>query len=473
MDVKLKLLLLEDNPADAELIQLLLERAGLQFSAQVASDEKEFLAALRNNGFDAVLADNALPQYSSIEALRLIRSTNPNVAFILVTGTMSEEFAVNIIQQGADDYILKTNLTRLPAAISGAIDKKRAERETRKEKELSDSIINSLPGVFYLYDEAGNFIRWNTNFETVSGYDKTEIKQMKPGDFFEEMNKDHVLNWIRKVFEEGYSETEAMVVTKKGERIPYFLTGSVVHFHDRPCLIGVGLDISSSKQTERELKQLTEELRQFSAHLDKVKEEEQRRIAREIHDELGQQMTGLKMDVSALRKGINGNLKPLEIQGKLHEMDQLLDVAVSTIRRISSQLRPSILDDLGLAAALEWQSREFEKRFSISVDFESAGETGIIDPAIGIALFRMFQESLTNVARHSGARQVFCHFDVLPHALTLSVRDDGKGFDMEEARQTRSLGLLGMKERAYMINGRVQINTQKGKGTEVIITVPL
>src|SRR5260221_14036603 len=118
MDTGLKLLLLEDNPDDAELIQQLLKRSGMQFSAEVVSDEKEFLKALNTNNFDAVLADNALPQYSSMEALHMIKQKNPFTAFILVTGTVSEEFAVNIIRQGADDYILKTNLTRLSSAIS-------------------------------------------------------------------------------------------------------------------------------------------------------------------------------------------------------------------------------------------------------------------------------------------------------------------------------------------------------------------
>ena len=164
-------------PQDAELLQTILKRAGLQFKGVVASDEVEFLQAMMTNEYHAVLADNALPQYSSLEALKMIRTTNPHVAFILVTGTVSEEFAVKIIQQGADDYILKTNLTRLPSAITNAIEKKRierqkeiAEKETEKEKELSLSIINSLPGIFYLCESNGKFLRWNKNFERISGY---------------------------------------------------------------------------------------------------------------------------------------------------------------------------------------------------------------------------------------------------------------------------------------------------------------
>jgi DNA-binding NtrC family response regulator len=139
MSKELKLLLLEDDSSDAELIQLLLKRSGMHFSAKVVSDEGEFLKALDENGFDAVLADNALPQYSSLEALKIIKIKNPYIAFILVTGTVSEEFAVSIIQEGADDYILKTNLTRLSSALNKAIENKKMQKEKQEaEKEMQE-----------------------------------------------------------------------------------------------------------------------------------------------------------------------------------------------------------------------------------------------------------------------------------------------------------------------------------------------
>src|ERR1700710_2384017 len=120
----LKLLMLEDDPSDAEFIQLILRRAGLSFSVCVVTDGTDFQRALQENEFHAVLADNALPQYSSVEALNMVRSTNPYIAFILVTGSVPEEFALDILHQGADDYILKTNLVRLPSALKNAIAKK-------------------------------------------------------------------------------------------------------------------------------------------------------------------------------------------------------------------------------------------------------------------------------------------------------------------------------------------------------------
>lgn len=471
----IKLLILEDDPMDAELLQQLLKRSGLKFEAVVADDEEAFHAALERNGYHAVLADNALPQYSSLEALKLIKSTNPDVAFILVTGTVSEEFAVNIIKEGADDYILKTNLTRLPAAINNAIEKKRIRREAGQEREFSGSVVNSLPGVFYLYDEQGNFIRWNRNLETASGYTEEEVKQMRPEDFFDVHHRESVRSWIKKVFANGYAETEAPIKTRSGRRVPYFLTGTTIIYGKHTCLLGIGLDISSSKAAEKELKQLNDQLRMLSRHLHTVREDEQRRIAREIHDELGQQLTGLIMDVASLKKGILLKKDPASVQERLTEMETLLANMVGSVRRISTELHPSVLDDLGLAAALEWQSKQFASRFNIRVDY-SAGEevqTKVFNLMVSTGLFRMFQESMNNVAKHAEATVVQVKLESQNDILTLSITDNGKGFDPTRKGAEKTLGLLGMRERVYMIGGTLNIRTEPGKGTTVTITVPL
>lgn len=475
MNTEYKLLLLEDNPDDAALIRKLLERSGMKFSSILASDEKEFLKAINENQFDAVLADNALPQYSSVEALKLIKEKNPGVAFILVTGTVSEEFAVNIIQQGADDYILKTNLTRLSPAITKAVEKKRiqkeketAEKNIEKEKELSDSIINSLPAIFYFCDAKGNFLRCNNNFENVSGYSCEEINKMLLENFFEP-KKELVHKWIEKVFTRGYAETEAIFKTRSGEKIPYYFTGSAVRFEDELCLIGIGMDISTRKQAEKELRQLNSELRRLSAHLQNVREEEQTRIAREIHDELGQQITGLKMDLNWLKKKLTSNTEPMAMQEKISLMNELLDKTILTIRKIASELRPSILDDLGLYAALEWQSQEFEKRFNIPVQFSTEVKQLEIAPPVASGLFRIYQESLTNIARHAEAKNIVASLQLKDKNLVLTVADDGKGFVVNDDKKT--LGLLGMKERALTMGGKIAIKSEPGKGTIVTITV--
>ncbi|MFC0773631.1 hybrid sensor histidine kinase/response regulator [Terrimonas alba] len=472
MNTELKLLLLEDNPADADLIQTLLKRAGLQFSAVVAGDEAEFLAAMKSQGYHAVLADNALPQYSSMEALKLIQKTNPHVAFILVTGTVSEEFAVNIIQQGADDYILKTNLTRLPAALKSAIEKKRsryekelAEKEREKEKELSISIVNSLPGVFFLCDRYGNFLRWNRNLEFITGYDNDEVSTLTLNFFIEDID-----SYVHRCFATGYGETEALLIRRDGRRIHYYFTSRVVTFEEKSCLLGVGIDISASKQSALVLKQLNEELLTVSGHLERIREDEQARIAREVHDQLGQMLTGLKMDLSWLRNH-NDSKNQASVRQRMDEMAALLDDAMRSVKKIASDLRPSVLDDFGLIEGLHWQSREFHKRYGVEVEVIHPEQEIDIDPSVAIGVFRIYQEALTNVARHAEATKVTTTLSYLKDILTLTVEDNGKGFDTSMV--LKSLGLLGMRERAYIMNGQVTIKSEAGKGTTVSVGVPL
>jgi PAS domain S-box-containing protein len=478
MTTELKLLLLEDKPEDAEYIQVLLQRAGMQFKASIASDEEEFQTALLSNNFHAVLADNALPQYSSTEALKLLRATNPYVAFILVTGTVSEEFAVSVIQQGADDYLLKTNLTRLPSAISNAIEKKRvqrekeiAERQIQNEKELSNSIIKSLPGIFYICDSKGNFLRWNKNFEKITGYNRTEIPKMKPEYFFTGKDRDHISRFIRKVLANTQGETEGVLLTRQSNRIPYYFTGTAVIFENKECVICVGQDISSSKRSEEELRGLNEQLHLVLGHMEKIREDEQARIAREMHDQLGQQITGLKMDIGWIRDKIIRKVSVEKLLPKVEEMSKMLDEAVLTIRKVAADLRPSVLDDFGLVEALQWQSKEFSNRSGIPVHFMHHTGSQTFDPSVSISLYRIFLEALTNIARHAEASKVMALLELLPEQLILSISDDGKGFDNTGEKTT--LGLLGMRERAYMIGGTINITSEEGKGTLIVINVPL
>lgn len=469
MNSELKILILEDNPADAVLVQLMLKRNGLQFTAVVAGDEYEFLTAINASSFDVVLADNALPQYSSLEALNIVREKSPHVAFILVTGTVSEEFAVNIIQLGADDYILKSNLIRLPAAINKAIERKRIQRENEMEKDLSDSIINSLPGVFYLIDKNRKYLRWNRNMELLSGYSAKEIAEMQPGDFFEEDRKEYVEAWISEVFTNGSSEIETTFISKNGDHIAYYFTGMVTEFNEEECLIGIGFDITERIRAEKELIRINQELRNVSKHLERIREEEQARIAREVHDQLGQQITGMKLILARFKNAINTELSKEDRLLLVQKMDEQMDETIAIVRKIASDLRPPLLDDLGLVEALDWVSREFMQKTGIEVKFSGPEEETEFDPMVAIGLYRIYQEALTNVARHAEAKGVFTLLEVIDHEITLTITDDGKGFDSRKKQY--SLGLLGMQERANIIGGTIAIISQKGRGTRVRVRV--
>jgi signal transduction histidine kinase len=216
--------------------------------------------------------------------------------------------------------------------------------------------------------------------------------------------------------------------------------------------------------------QMTEQLRSLSAHLQNIREQERIHIAREMHDELGQLLTGFKMDVSWLKKRYS--TENPDIKEKLTEMESLVNDAVSFVRKIAAELRPSILDDLGLIPALEWQGREFQKRYGIQVDFSSKVQDLHTTELIATGLFRMYQESLTNVARHSEASRVQAVLQTSATHIDLTITDNGKGFDIDGIGERKTLGLLGMKERAFMIGGNLSINSRPGEGTTVSIRVP-
>jgi signal transduction histidine kinase len=219
--------------------------------------------------------------------------------------------------------------------------------------------------------------------------------------------------------------------------------------------------------------QMNEQLRNLSAHLQNIREEERMHIAREMHDELGQFLTGLKMDIAWLNKKIGSTEDSAAKREKLAEMTKLVDDAVVFVRRLAAELRPSILDDLGIIAALEWHSREFNRRFNIEVRFESKAPELKTSELVATGLFRMYQESLTNVARHAEAKSVTAVLEVVDNDIHLSITDNGKGFDTSNSGKRKTLGLLGMKERALMIGGTLEIMSKPGNGTTVLICVPL
>ena len=208
----------------------------------------------------------------------------------------------------------------------------------------------------------------------------------------------------------------------------------------------------------------------LSEHLQNVKEEERTQIAREIHDELGQQLTVMKMDISWLAEKL-GNQDNAVVQ-RMTDLNAMLDTTVSTVRRIAYELRPSILDDMGLAAAIEWQLSEFKKKSGVKTEFKHNQKELPLPENVKIGLFRIVQESLTNVSRYANAGKVMVSLQQNEKLLVLSIIDNGTGFDKETIAVKKTLGILGMKERTVMMGGNYEIDSTPGKGTTVSVTVP-
>jgi PAS domain S-box-containing protein len=347
---------------------------------------------------------------------------------------------------------------------------KMAEQVIANERNLSDSIINSLPGIFYLITREGQNLRWNANFEKVSGYSGEEIGRMHPMDFFEPDQGKVIAEKIEEVFLTGEADVQAALRLKTGETIPYYFTGKAVEFEGRLCLAGVGIDFSDRLKAQEKIRETTEKLRELAAHLQHIREEERIDIARDIHDDLGQQLTAVKIALFRLMRHTNGNAV---VEKGLDAAMELLGNSIESIRRIATQLRPGVLDDLGLVEAMKWQIDEFSERYGIPVEAQLPESIDIPDPEVAINLFRIFQETLTNIARHAGAGRVAVRVEAGSRSIRLEVDDDGRGFNSEEINAKRTLGLLGMQERALVIGGHFAIEGRPGHGTTVRISVPV
>jgi len=324
---------------------------------------------------------------------------------------------------------------------------------------------NPMP-MWMLSSAENSFADVNPAALTFYGYSKEEFLQMHESDLMSSSN------YLPQVIQMGNDDSGIWEHRKKdGTIVKVNIIAHDIIYEDKPCKLILANDVTDKIEAEENLYKSHEELRQLAFHLENIRETERTHMAREIHDELGQQLTGLKMDISWLNKKIKSEDE--EINQKIKDTISLIDKTVITVRRIATQLRPSILDDLGLIAAMEWQSEDFEKRSEIPTFFSANVLTLVVKPEIATVVFRVFQESLTNVLRHASANLVEANLLVDENGLELTIKDNGKGFVPSEIESKKTLGLLGMKERVLLMGGTYQITSEPGKGTLVRIIVPL
>ena len=243
-----------------------------------------------------------------------------------------------------------------------------------------------------------------------------------------------------------------------------------VGLHDMNRMLSA--ELAERALSEQRLRSSEENLRSLAAHLQSVREEERIHIAREIHDELGQALTGLKFDINTLTKTVTTEGAE-GIVAKTAHLCQQIDRIINSVRRIASGLRPEVLDEIGLAAAVEWQAREFQRRTGIRCLVDMTPGFHDPDQDRSTALFRIFQELLTNVARHAHATRVDVTLKESDDTLSLAVEDNGRGIQKQEFESPRSLGFLGLRERVLAFGGSIEVKGQEGKGTTVSVSIPL
>lgn len=351
----------------------------------------------------------------------------------------------------------------------------RAQEELRASEIRFQLVTRATADIVYDWDMATDDIWWNENFRILLGH------RGEPRDL-------GIKFWTSLIHPEDVGRVNASLYGAISDGKQFWADeyrfrrtdGSYANVLDRGYIvrdkankpvrmIGAMMDITDRKLSEERLRDSREQLRALTGHLERIREEERTRIAREIHDELGQALTGLKMDLSWFASRLP---QQHALQEKSASMLKLIDSTVHAVRRLSTELRPAILDSLGLIAAIEWLAQEFEKRTGVNCEFVADDEELSLDENRTTALFRICQEALTNITRYAQATQVHIELALEGGELTLRINDNGRGISEEEARGTKSFGLLGMRERARLLGGTFEIGRAPSGGTTLTVRIP-
>jgi len=348
--------------------------------------------------------------------------------------------------------------------------RKHAEQALRDSQERLQLVARATNDAVWDWDLVTDDLWWGEGFLQMFGYTSDEIEpsveswytRLHPED------RERVITGIRAAIDGGETtwSDEYRFLRRDGAYAEIFDRGYVIHNVDRRPIRMVGsmMEVSERKRTEAQLRNL-------AARLEAIREEERTRIAREIHDEVGQALTALKMDLAWLGKKVPPRGTP--VLRKLQTMEGVIDATMDALHRILAELRPGVLDDLGLPAAIRWLAEEFKRRTEIICTVQMTGGEPQLDSGQATAVYRILQEALTNVARHAQAKRVEIRLHALPTAFELVVTDDGRGITAAEVGASGTLGILGMRERALTWHGRVTVHGAPGRGTTVRVFMPM
>jgi PAS domain S-box-containing protein len=344
----------------------------------------------------------------------------------------------------------------------------------RSLEENRQLIMKAALDAIVCTDDYGHITFWNPQAESIFGWTQEEVKgkvlyriivpanhQQVYEEYLAEYHKTGYAPWVNTL-------REVIAVDRYGKEFPVEFTALVINHGDENFFCTFIRDITVRRNAEDELKETNSEFRKLSSYLQSIREEERKHMAREVHDELGQLVSALKIDIDWLNARIQ-SLEPHE-KKRLDHASETLEILILSIRKMASSLRPSILDDFGLNATIEWQCREFQNMHGIDCDFHCDYDDQDLPVKIKTEMFRIVQESLANVIHHSEARKVTITITSDKDKVHMKIEDDGKGFDKNSKKDT--LGLIGLRERAASVNGHLKVESAPGKGTVVHAIIP-
>lgn len=352
-------------------------------------------------------------------------------------------------------------------------ERKSALEKIKQSEENYRFLFNNNPAVIFIWDlETLKIIEANQSAEAIYGYTREEFLNMTLLDLRLEKDYEKIKAFANQILHNATPTVRRNWehLKKDGEAMMMDVTSHYIIYKGRASVLAIAENITEKLIIEEELKRSYEDIRQLNAHLQTVREEERKRIGREIHDELGQQLTAIKMDTVWIDKQIPS--ETVGIKNKLQNIIELLDGSHESVRKILNELRPAVLDDTGLLDSLQWQGQQFTDSTGAIICFSSNQSNLKLPNETSTCIFRVYQESLTNVMRYAEAAKVLSSLNVVNDRIILTIEDDGKGFDPSMIKNKKSFGILGMKERVLSLNGKFDLISSPGKGTKIVITLP-
>jgi PAS domain S-box-containing protein len=335
----------------------------------------------------------------------------------------------------------------------------------KKSEEKYKSYIDNAPDGVFVTNEKGKYVEVNIAACNITGYSKDDLLKMSVADILPEESLKNGLAHFRKAVITGTSKADLLFQHKNGTK--RWWTFEAVKLAEKQFL-AFTKDITERKITEEKLKSSLDQLHELTQYTNEVRENERKAISRELHDDLGQALTAVKIDLGIIRQSVNDS----DVVLKINKVSALVSETIKTVQRLTSQLRPEIIDDLGLEAAIEWYTKEFAIRNGVEVFLNIDSEIDV-SPNNSLTLFRIMQESLTNIARYSKATHVEIGLNKNNTSINFTISDNGIGITEDEIKSKRSFGIISMKERAASLGGIFDIFHKNSGGTKIKITLPL